>query len=136
MKQFVDTLIKNGSVKPNTPDYMDYGYQVGWLEDMDITYCNEPLQRKNAARILHEFMRIELKEADVEDISPAKKLRDLYDCRVCAKHVMQVYTKGIMEGNYLTDTLYLFEMNRGITVQEAETYIARVFQSKLRITVI
>lgn len=136
MKQFVDTLIKNGSVKPNTPDYMDYGYQVGWLEDMDITYCNEPLQRKNAARILHEFMRIELKEADVEDVSPAKKLRDLYDCRVCAKHVMQVYTKGIMEGNYLTDTLYLFEMNRGITVQEAETYIARVFQSKLRITVI
>lgn len=123
-------------MKPNTPDYMDYGYQVGWLEDMDITYCNEPLQRKNAARILHEFMRIELKEADVEDISPAKKLRDLYDCRVCAKHVMQVYTKGIMEGNYLTDTLYLFEMNRGITVQEAETYIARVFQSKLRITVI
>ena len=103
---------------------------------MDITYCNEPLQRKNAARILHEYMRIELKEADVEDISPAKKLRDLYDCRVCAKHVMQVYTKGIMEGNYLTDTLYLFEMNRGITVQEAETYIARVFQSKLRITVI
>lgn len=123
-------------MKPNTPDYMDYGYQVGWLEDMDITYCNEPLQRKNAARILHEYMRIELKEADVEDISPAKKLRDLYDCRVCAKHVMQVYTKGIMEGNYLTDTLYLFEMNRGITVQEAETYIARVFQSKLRITVI
>ena len=123
-------------MKPNTPDYMDYGYQVGWLEDMDITYCNEPLQRKNAARILHEFMRIELKEADVEDISPAKKLRDLYDCRVCAKHVMQVYTKGIMEGNYLTDTLYLFEMNRGITVQEEETYIARVFQSKLRITVI
>lgn len=123
-------------MKPNTPDYMDYGYQVGWLEDMDITYCNEPLQRKNAARILHEFMRIELKEADVEDVSPAKKLRDLYDCRVCAKHVMQVYTKGIMEGNYLTDTLYLFEMNRGITVQEAETYIARVFQSKLRITVI
>lgn len=123
-------------MKPNTPDYMDYGYQVGWLEDMDITYCNEPLQRKNAARILHEYMRIELKEADVEDVSPAKKLRDLYDCRVCAKHVMQVYTKGIMEGNYLTDTLYLFEMNRGITVQEAETYIARVFQSKLRITVI
>lgn len=123
-------------MKPNTPDYMDYGYQVGWLEDMDITYRNEPLQRKNAARILHEFMRIELKEADVEDVSPAKKLRDLYDCRVCAKHVMQVYTKGIMEGNYLTDTLYLFEMDRGITVQEAETYIARVFQSKLRITVI
>ena len=123
-------------MKPNTPDYMDYGYQVGWLEDMDITYRNEPLQRKNAARILHEFMRIELKEADVEDVSPAKKLRDLYDCRVCAKHVMQVYTKGIMEGNYLTDTLYLFEMNRGITVQEAETYIARAFQSKLRITVI
>ena len=112
---------------------MDYGYQIGWLEDIDISHCNEPLQRKNAARILHEFMRIELKEMDEDDFSPAKKLRDLYDCRICVKYVMQVYTKGIMEGNYLTDTLYLFEMNREITVKEAETYIARVFQPELRI---
>lgn len=115
---------------------MDYGYQIGWLEDMDVTHCDEPLQRKSAARILHEFMRIELKEADEEDISPAKKLRDLYDCRICAKHVMQVYTKGIMGGNYLTDTLYLFEMNKEITMQEAETYIARSLQPELRITVV
>ena len=115
---------------------MDYGYQIGWLEDMDVTHCDEPLQRKSAARILHEFMRIELKEADEEDISPAKKLRDLYDCRICARHVMQVYTKGIMEGNYLTDTLYLFEMNKEITVQEADTYIARIFRPEHRITVV
>ena len=133
MKQFVDALIKNSPVKPNTSDYMEYGYLTGWLEDMDVTYCNEPLLRKNAARILHEFMRIERKEPDEDDISPAKKLRDLYDCRVCARHVMQVYTKGIMEGNYVTDSLYLFEMNQGITVQEAEIYIKRVFQPKLRI---
>lgn len=136
MKQFVDTLIENSWVKPNTSDYMDYGYQTGWLEDMDVTHCKEPLQRKNAARILHEFMRLELREPDEDDISPAKKLRDLYDCRICAKHVMQVYAKGIMEGNYVTDTLYLFEMNRGITALEAEIYIKRVFEPGLRITVV
>ena len=125
MKQFSD--------KRDIADVMEYGYQIGWLEDLDVSHCKEPLQRKNAARILHEFMRIELRESDAEDISPAKKLRDLYDCRVCAKHVMQVYTKGIMEGNYVTDTLYLFEMNRGITAQEADIYIERVFQPELRI---
>ena len=31
------------------------------------------------------------------DISGAAALKDLYDCRVCANHVAQVYTRGIMD---------------------------------------
>ena len=111
---------------PGTLGPLNYGYQAGWLEDMDITGMDEPLLRKNAARIIHEFLRLELHEPDTKDISAATKLRDLYDCRVCTKHIMQVVAKGIMEGYYLTDTLYLFGLNDQITTEEAQIIIDRV----------
>lgn len=115
----------------STFDYMHYGYQTGWLEDMDITGKDEPLLRKNAARIIHEFMRLELREADLEDVSSANKLRDLYDCRVCTKHVMQVYAKGIMEGYYASDTLYLFGMNEFVSKTEMSEIMTRIFKQRL-----
>ncbi len=140
--QFVNELLKYRSLDQNTIecdmheqttsqssifDYMQYGYHAGWLEDMDITGRDTPLLRKNAARIIHEFMRLELREPDLDDVSCATKLRDLYDCRVCAKHVMQVYAKGIMEGYYASDTLYLFGMNEPICRKEIDEIISRIF---------
>lgn len=145
--QFVNELLKHCSCKQNSIscdmhkhtgpssegfDCIHYGYHSGWLEDMDITGMNEPLLRKNAARIIHEFMRLELGEPDLNDVSCATNLRDLYDCRVCTKHVMQVYAKGIMEGYYATDTLYLFGMNEPVVQQDANIYISRIFQPNLR----
>ncbi len=134
VEQFVTTLIQNNSNIPPTDNYLQYGYDSGWLEDMDITGNNEPLLRKNAARIIHEFMRIELQESDLEDVSCASKLRDLYDCRVCTKHIMQVYAKGIMEGFYASDTLYLFGLKEAITTTEASVIISRVFHTNHRIS--
>ena len=113
-----------------TSDYMHYGYQAGWLEDMDVTGRDEPLLRKNAARIVHEFMRLELREPDLDDVSCATKLRDLYDHRVCAKHVMQVYAKGIMDGYYASDTLCLFGMNEPVNKEEMDEIISRVFKQE------
>lgn len=131
--QFVTALINNSNYSPPPTDYMTYGYQTGWLEDMDITGKNEPLLKKNAARIVHEFMRIELQEPDFEDVSCISKLRDLYDCRVCTKHIMQVTAKGIINGYYITDTLYLFGINDNITYDEMKDIINRIFHTTFRI---
>ena len=35
------------------------------------------------------------------DISGAKDLRDLYDCRICANHIAQAYMRGIMNAKDL-----------------------------------
>lgn len=118
----------NDSFAYKTSDYLDYGYHTGWLTDYDVLNADTPLLRKNAARIIHEFLRLELHLPNIDDVSSANKLRDLYDCRVCAQHVMQVYARGIMDGFYVTDTLYIFGMNETITIFEMHTFISRIFE--------
>jgi len=119
--------------KPFLNDYMHYGYDMGWLEEMDLTDRDTPLLKKNAARIAHEFIRLQLHEPDSENINAAAKMRDIYDCRVCTKHIMQMVAKGIMEGYYITDTLYLFGINDPVTQKEAQTIIKRIFRPNMRI---
>lgn len=133
IEQFVTALIQNSPTKLQTNDCLLYGYHAGWLEDMDITGSERPLLRKNAARIIHEFLRLELHEPDNEDIRATNKIRDLYDCRVCTKHIMQVVAKGILEGYYITDSLCLFGLNDQITTEESQTIIDRVFHHELRL---
>ena len=143
VEQFVTTLIENYAITYNanehflsgleSSDYMLYGYHADWLEDMDIAGKDATLLKKNAARITHEFLRLEMHEPDSEDISAAVKLRDLYDCRVCTKHIMQVVAKGIMEGYYITDTLYLFGLNDVITHEDMLKIITRILHPEFRI---
>lgn len=143
VEQFVTTLIENYAITYNanehflsgleSSDYMLYGYHADWLEDMDIAGKDATLLKKNAARITHEFLRLEMHEPDNEDISAAVKLRDLYDCRVCTKHIMQVVAKGIMEGYYITDTLYLFGFNDAITHEDMLKIITRILHPEFRI---
>ena len=75
-----------------------YGHFRGWLEDSDERHPESMLNRQTAARIIHQFMVVELQVPDIVDISAAEKLRDLYTCRVCANHIAQVYVRGIMGG--------------------------------------
>jgi len=74
----------------------EFARQRGWLEEQDMLLWNRGIERRQAARIIHEFLRIEFLIPDLRDWSNAKKLKDLYDCRVCAKHVAQVVERGIM----------------------------------------
>ena len=113
-------------------DFVCYGYQAGWLEDFDILSKNSILNRKTAARITHQFLRIELKEADANDTSSALKLQDLYDCNRCVGHVMQIYVKGIMEGYVDYAGNYVFGMEEGISINEAQEIIERVFHTGKR----
>lgn len=77
-------------------DIFLYGRQQGWLEEQDLLYKEFIIDRRSAARIIHELLRIEAGIRDVEDWKNARRIKDIYDCKVCAKHVAQVYEQGIM----------------------------------------
>ena len=114
------------------PELLRFGHFRGWLEDSDERNSTAPLNRQTAARITHEFLRLELKIPDLADISPATKLKDLYTCRVCANHIAQIYCRGIMstkkeEPDFpnLSDSSELFFNHLElITTEEAATIIA------------
>ena len=77
-------------------ELLRYGHFRGWLEDRDERHPETSLNRQTAARIIHQFMVVELHIKDIADIKGAEILRDLYICRVCANHIAQVYLRGIM----------------------------------------
>ncbi len=76
------------------------GRKNGWLEAEDEISKDRPLTRKKAARIFHMYLLKVLHVNDL-DISGAKDLRDLYDCRICANHIAQAYMRGIMNAREL-----------------------------------
>lgn len=107
----------------------DYGRRRGWLEDTDVIGWKTGIERRSAARIIHEILRRELEEPDEDSWQGAELLKDLYDCHTCVNHVAQVYAKGIMEpmeeGN-------IFGMRRELTEQEAELIVLRIFSKEKR----
>jgi len=114
------------------PELLKYGHFRGWLEDSDECHPDEMLNRQTAARIVHQFLRIEGSIPDLEDISPARKLKDLYTCRTCANHIAQVFTRGIMkaqliEKNGIKDSepypIFIFNQLAPVSESEAGTII-------------
>lgn len=102
---------------------LHYGHLRGWLEDQDEREPHSILVKRTAARILHQFMKIELKIPDLVDISPADELKDLYTCRVCVNHVAQVYLRNLMSSEEIlqgNETIRIFNMMK--TVSEEETF--------------
>ena len=77
------------------------GRRSGWLEAEDELYPDRDISRKNVARILHMYLLKVRLVPDLPDISRASALKDLYDCRICANHVAQVYLRGIMNAKNL-----------------------------------
>ncbi len=77
------------------------GRNNGWLEQEDALFREDAICRKNVARILHMYLLKEKGIPDLSDISKAAVLHDLYDCRVCANHVSQIYLRGIMDAGDL-----------------------------------
>ena len=108
-------------------------YHTGWLEQQDLLDPTAPIERRHLARILHMFLCLVKKEADEIDTSSAYNIKDLFDCRSCAGHVMQIYAKGIMEGHFLTPTLYLFGMKDHVTTTELDAILKRVYHPEYRL---
>ena len=123
-----------------------YGREKGWLEEQDVLFGEKEIERRQAARILHQFLRLELKERDESDWQAAMQLQDLLDCRTCINHVAQMYTKGIMSAytnqdmNDSDDSKHenklIFGMHSVVGEVEAKEMFERAFQPQLRIRVI
>ena len=109
-------------------DNMQYALQRGIAEHCDIVNASKAIERRAAARIVHNLL-LELGEKDEKNWSAAKKLLDLYHCRTCVIHIAQVYAKGIMkEAN---DELFQPEML--LSKLEAENIAKRTFDKNARI---
>ena len=96
VSKLFETHKKPSGTRIDKSELLRYGHFRGWLEDSDERNPSSPLNRQTAARIIHMFMLIELGINDLQDITPATALKDLYTCRVCANHIAQLYTRGIM----------------------------------------
>lgn len=103
--------------------------QKGVLETGDLSETFEEIDRRSVARILHIFMRIVLGIKDEPDISKAYVLKDLFDCRVCANHIAQVYLKGVMKEVNI-DGLIIFDVYGKVTESDVEVWLEAVRELK------
>jgi hypothetical protein len=101
------------------------GRRAGWLEEADELYPDRDISRKNVARILHQYILKVRDIPDIGDISEAYKLKDLFDCRICANHVAQVYLRGLMSAkNLMRDGEFLWFDLDG--VDDMETVLEQI----------
>lgn len=119
-------------------ELLRYGHFRGWLEDSDERHPESLLNRQIAARIIHQFMVVELHVPDIADISAAEKLRDLYTCRVCANHIAQVYARGIIGAEEVlssdaaaTQSILIFNHLGRMSYREAQKIISSIKKAML-----
>ena len=99
----------------------------GLITDFDLLHGGESIQRRHAARIVHNTL-LYAGEPDEEDWSAARHLADLYSCRICVNHIAQVYAKGIMKKREES----VFGVKDYVTHGEAREIIMRIEDRKLR----
>ena len=115
-------------------EIQEYGRNRGWLEEQDVLFGEQEIERRGVARILHQFLRVEMMELDENDWQEAMQLQDLLDCRTCVNHVAQVYIKGIMDVcPESKEGRLLFGMRLGIEQVEAEVLLERAFHPEFRL---
>ncbi len=134
-EEFVAMVIRSstGHIEPTrgswSSGYMNYALHKGITEDYDLTNISNPIERRSAARIVHEALVTEFGEQDEREWSAAEKLRDLYACRTCVVHIAQVYVKGIMLGREQD----VFDGEGSLTRAEAAAIVARMLDKEQRI---
>ena len=135
-EQFVTMIIRSckGNINPtqdgwSSLGYMDYALHKGIIEDFDITNIRKPIERRSAARIVHEALLTEFGERDEDEWSAAEYLRDLYLCHTCVMHIAQVVVKGIMTGRENN----VFDAAGNITRAEAAAIVARMLNREQRV---
>lgn len=105
--------------------------KAGWLEQEDDLFKDDTITRKNAARILHMYLLKVMEIPDLKDISGAEVLRDLYDCRVCANHVAQMYLRGIMDARPLDKdgSFRWFDLDDEVDDDSIALYLKRALET-------
>ena len=86
------------------------------------------LSKRQAARISYEFMKNALKLKD-EDWKDAGKLKDIYDCKVCANPIAQCYVRGVISP--ISDDL--FGSDEIIGSDEAELILNKIMALALEL---
>lgn len=126
-EQFIKRLLE--VFGEDTGDVFSKGLENGWLEFEDKLYRDDEITRKNIARIIHLYLLKEKGISDLKDISKAAELRDLYDCRVCANHVAQVYLRDIMSAKELSVNggFLWFDLNGEDDSAAIEDYLIRAY---------
>ena len=114
----------------DTGDVFSKGLENGWLELEDKLYHEDEINRKNIARIIHMYLLKVKGISDLQDISKAGELRDLYDCRVCANHIAQVYLRDIMSAKELSVNggFLWFDLNGEDDTSAIEDYLIRAYE--------
>ena len=127
-EQFIQRL--HEVFNEDTGDVFSKGLEKGWLEFEDKLYRDDDIARKNIARIIHMYLLKEKGITDLQDISKAGELRDLYDCRICANHVAQIYLRGIMGAKELSvNGVFLwFDLNGEDNQSSIEEYLLRAYR--------
>ena len=134
-EQFVTMIIisSKGNIEPTrdgwSSGYMDYALHKGIIEDYDMTNIINPIERRSAARIVHEALLTEFGERDEDKWSAAENLSDLYICHTCVMHIAQMYVKGIMLGRDNN----MFDAQGHITCAEAAVIVVRMLDKEQRI---
>lgn len=127
-EQFIQRLLE--VFKEDAADVFSNGLEKGWLEFEDQLYRDDEITRKNIARIIHMYLLKQKRIPDLQDISKAVELRDIYDCRVCANHVAQIYLRGIMGGKELSAKggFIWFDLNGEDDDHSIEEYLIRAYE--------
>lgn len=126
-EQFIKRLLE--VFGEDTGDVFSNGLENGWLEFEDKLYRDDEINRKNIARIIHMYLLKVKGISDLQDISKAAELRDLYDCRVCANHVAQVYLRDIMSAKELSVNggFLWFDLNGEDDADAIGDYLSRAY---------
>ena len=126
-EQFIKRLLE--VFGEDNEDVFSNGLENGWLEFEDKLYRDDEINRKNIARIIHMYLLKVKGISDLQDISKAGELRDLYDCRVCANHVAQVYLRDIMSAKELSVNggFLWFDLNGEDDSAAIEDYLIRAY---------
>ena len=105
---------------------MERAHELGLTDRYQEEHKDATVSRRDAAKMVHVFLRDVLKVPDLADISGAAKLKDLYDCRVCVNDIAQVFLRGIMQGHEYPGGLLLFESYEMLTDEETEKVFSAV----------
>ncbi|MCR5558675.1 MAG: hypothetical protein K6F75_14085 [Butyrivibrio sp.] len=119
-KEFFDYLLETYAEKTGRDlpaESMGY-YLEYFLDNYPPEKLELKLTKKICARIFHEFMINILKIPDV-DWKKAGELKDIYDCRVCANAIAQVYERGIMS----EAKEKVFGLNELVSKEDAVKYV-------------
>ena len=108
-------------------------YEKGLIEAEDIHQRDKKMTRGDAARFAHLYLRGIKKIPDLTDISKAEVVRDLYDCRVCANYIAQVFLRGVMSAKEIPGIVgdgearfLFFDTKSGIDISEAGEIVEKL----------